>query len=147
VLDADVNIGSLGVGLAYPQAASPFSFTGKYGLSVTQNSGGIEIDGTGQITVSSNTLSGVIDTNLGFSPQPNTPLTGTFGTVPNSGHVSGTLTNTFFPTPGNTANTLPVAFYLIDSNHGFFIETDSQFSGELSFGYFAARTPVCQACQ
>jgi hypothetical protein len=149
VLDADVNIGSLGVGLAYPQAASPFSFNGKYGLSFTQNSGGIDNDATGQITVvgSSSTLSGVIDTNLGFSPQPNTPLTGTFGTIPNSGHFSGTLTNTFFPTPGNMANTLPVAFYLIDSNHGFFIETDSQFSGELSVGYFAARTPVCQGCQ
>src|SRR5258706_250630 len=148
VLDADVNIGSLGVGLAYPQAASPFSFNGKYGLSFTQNSGGTEIDGAGQITVggTSNTLSGAIDTNLGFSPQPNTPLTGTFGTI-RSGHFSGTLTNTFFPTPGNTANTLPVAFYLFDSNHGFFIETDSQFTGELSFGYFAARTPVCPECQ
>jgi len=149
VLDADVNIGSLGTGVAYLQAAAPLSFDGKYGLSFTQNSGGVEIDGTGQTTVAgtSATLAGVIDTNLGFSPQPNTPLTGTFGTIPSSGHFSGTLTNTFFPTPGNTANTLPVAFYLFDSNHGFFIETDSQFTGELSFGYFAARTPVCPECQ
>jgi hypothetical protein len=149
VLDADVNIGSLGAGLAHPQAASPFSFNGKYGLSFTQSSSGIENDGTGQITAvaTSNTLSGVIDTNLGFSPQPDTPLTGGFGTIPGSGRFTGTLTNTFFPTPGNSANTLSAAFYLIDSGHGFFIETDSLSSGELTFGYFAARTPVCQGCQ
>ncbi len=149
VLDADVNIGSLGSGIAYPQTAAPFSFNGKYGLSFTQNSGGLEYDGTGQITVvgSSSTLSGVIDTNLGFSPQPNTPLTGTFTTIPTSGRVIGTLSNTFFPTPANTPNTLAVAFYMIDSNHGFLIETDSQFSGLLTFGYLAPRTPVCPVCQ
>lgn len=148
VLDADVNIGSLGAGLAYPQAAAPFSFDGKYGLNFTQNSGGTEVDATAQITVdgTAGTLSGIVDTNLFFSPQPNTALTGTFGTIPNTGRFTGKLTNTFFPTIGSSPNTLSMAFYLIDSGHGFFVETDSLSSGMLSFGFFATRTPVCQDC-
>jgi hypothetical protein len=149
VLDADVNIGSLGVGWAYPQAAAPFTLSGKYGLSFTQSSNGSENDATGQITAAgtSSTLSGIVDTNLGFSPLPNTALTGSFAAISSSGRFTGALTNTFFPTPGNTANTIAVEYYLIDSLHGFFIETDSLSSGELSFGYFAARTPVCNGCQ
>ncbi len=137
------------MGITYPQAASPFSFNGKYGVSFTQSSSGIENDGTGQITVvgTPNTLSGVVDTNLGFSPQPDTPLTGSFGAIPSSARFTGTLTNTFFPTPGNSANTIAAAFYLIDSEHGFFIETDSLSSGELTVGYLAARVSVCPGCQ
>jgi hypothetical protein len=34
-----------------------------------------------------------------------------------------------------------VAFYLIDSSHGFFSETDSLSSGELSFGSFNHADP------
>jgi hypothetical protein len=148
ILDADVNIGSIGSGIAYPQAAPPFSFNGKYGLYFTQSSFGSENDGTAQITVDSatNTFSGVVDTNLFFSPNPNTPLTGTFGTIPKSGRFNGDMTNTFFPTPGSTPSTFAMAFYLIDSTHGFFIETDSLSSGDLTFGYFAPRTPICQGC-
>jgi hypothetical protein len=148
VLDVDNSLGSLGVGLANPQAAPPFSFNGKYGLYFTQNSGGTEYDGTGQSTVNgtSNTLTGVVDTNLGFSPQPSTPLTGTFVTLPSNGRFAGTLTNTFFPTPAGTADTIAVDFYIVDPAHIFFIETDSLLSGELSFGYLAKRTPVCPSC-
>ncbi len=148
VLDADDAIGSVGVGLAHPQAAAPFALNGKYGLRFTQSNGQSENDATGGLTVngSSNTLSGVVDTNLDFSPQPNTPLTGTFGAVPSSGRFTGSLDNTFFPSPGSVPNTIAVAFYLIDSGHGFFIETDSLTSGELSFGYFATRSPVCPTC-
>jgi hypothetical protein len=148
VLDADDAIGSLGIGLAHPQAAAPFSFNGKYGLRFTESNGQSEDDATGQITVngSSDTLTGIVDTNLDFSPQPNTPLNGTFISIPSSGRFSGGLTNTFFPSPGSVPNTIAVAFYLIDSSHGFFIETDSLTSGELSFGYFTTRTPVCPTC-
>jgi len=148
ILDADVNLGSLGAGVAYPQAVAPFSFNGKYGLYFTQNLSGSENDGTAQITVdgTTNTLSGAADTNLFSSPNPNTLLTGTFGTIPTTGRFTGGLTNTFFPTPGSNPNTIAVEFYLIDSGHGFFIETDSLSSGELSFGYFATRTPVCEGC-
>ncbi len=149
VLDSDVNIGSIGAGLAYSQAATPLAFDGKYGLYITQNSSGLENDITGQITVdgSAGTISGVIDSNLGFSPQPNTDLEGTFGTISPTGRATGTLNNTFFPSPGSTPNTVAVAFYLADSNQGFFIETDSSITGEMSFGYFDTRTPVCPNCQ
>lgn len=148
VLDADQNIGSLGIGLAHPQAAPPFSFNGTYGLRYTQSSGPTENDATGQITVDgpSKTLEGKVDTNFELSPQPDTMLTGTFATIPNSGRFTGTLNNTFFPSPGSVPNTIAVAFCLIDSGHGFFIETDSLASGELSFGYFSTRTPVCPTC-
>ncbi len=146
--DTAHNYPNLGIGIAYPQAAGPLSFNGKYGVNFTQNSFGTENDATAQITVdgTAQTLSGVVDTNLGSSSLPDTPLTGAFGTIPNSGRFTGQLTNTFFATPGNTPNTIAVDFYLIDSGHGFFIETDSLTSGEFSLGYFAARTPVCQGC-
>jgi hypothetical protein len=152
VLDAESTFGSLGVGLANSQAAPPFSFNGNYGLYLTQSSGALENDGTGQITVdgTSNTLSGIIDTTLGlvgFSAQPDTAITGTFAAIPSSGRFTGALTNTFFPTPGATANTIAVAFYLVDSDHGYFIETDSATSDELSFGYFATRNSVCPSCE
>jgi hypothetical protein len=80
VLDSDLNIGSLGAGVAYVQAAAPFSFDGSYGLDFTQSTSGLENDGTGEITVdgSASTLSGVVDTNLSFSPQPDTALTGNY---------------------------------------------------------------------
>jgi len=148
VLDADDAIGSVGIGLAHPQTAAPFSFNGKYGLRFTQSNGQSENDATGQITVNgaSGTLQGFLDTDLDFSPQPNTPLAGTFAAIPNSGRFTGSLDNTFFPSPGSVPHTIAVAFYLIDIGHGYFIETDSLASGELSFGYFATRTPLCPTC-
>jgi hypothetical protein len=148
LLDVESTHGSLGVGMANPQAVPPFSFNGKYGLSFTQGITALENDTTGQITVSgtSETLSGVIDTNLSFSGQPNTPITGTFATIAGTGRSTGTLTDSFFPTVGSSPSTLAVAFYLLDSGHGYFIETDSLTSGELTLGYFAPRTPVCPGC-
>ena len=146
--DTAHNYPNLGIGIAYPQAAPAFSFNGKYGVNFTQNNFGTESDATGQITVdgTAQTLSGVVDTNQGSSSLPDTALTGSFGTISNDGRFAGQLTNTFFPTPGNTPNTIAVDFYLIDPGHGFFIETDSLTSFVFSLGYFAARTPVCQGC-
>jgi hypothetical protein len=148
VLDADANLGSVGVGQAGQQAPPPFSFNGRYGLKFTQGNGVSENDATGQITVngSANTLSGVVDTDLNLSPQPDTMLTGTFVTVPAGGRTTGALNNTFFPGPGADPNTISVAYYFIDSGHGFFIETDSSTTGESNFGYFASRSPVCPTC-
>jgi hypothetical protein len=147
VLDAngDANSGPLGVGagVAYPQVAPPYSFNGRYGLDFAE-SGPLGAVGTGQMSVNATLtppLSGVVDTNLSSSPNPNSPLTGTFRAIPSSGHFTGTLSNTFFIQ--STNNTFSGAFYLIDSGHGFFIETDSQ---ALFLGYFAPRTPVCQGC-
>jgi hypothetical protein len=148
VLDADVNIGSLGAGVVYPQSSPPFSFSGKYGLYLTQSSFGLENNATAQISIdgNANTFSGVVDTDLFLSPQPNTPLTGVFDAIPVSGRTHGALTNTFFPTPGSTPNTLATRYYFIDSGHGFFIETDSVLSGDLTLGYFATRSTVCPTC-
>jgi len=117
-------------------------------VNFTQNNFGTESDATGQITVdgTAQMLSGVVDTNQGSSSLPDTPLTGSFGTISNSGRFTGQLTNTFFPTPGTTPTTIAVEFYLIDSGHGFFIESDSLTSFVFSLGYFAPRTPVCQGC-
>jgi hypothetical protein len=146
--DTAHNYPNVGIGIAYPQAAAPFSFNGKYGVNFTQSNFGIESDVPGQMTVdgTAQTLSGVVDTNQNSSSLPDTPLSGSFGTISNDGRFTGQLTNTFFPTPGNAPNTIAVDFYLIDSAHGFFVETDSLTSFVFSLGYFAARAPVCQGC-
>ena len=109
----------------------------------------LENDATGQITASgsSGTFSGFIDTELDFSAQPDIQLDGTFSAVSSTGRATGTISNTFYPAPGSSPSTLAVAFYLIDSGHGYFIETDSLTSGELTVGYFAMRTSVCPGCQ
>jgi len=148
ILDADLNLGSLGTGLAHQQTTPPFSFNGQYGVEYIQSSGITENTATGQATVdgTTTTLSGIVDTNLNFSPQPNTGLSGTFAAIPNSGRSTGSLVNTFFPTPAGTPNTISVAYYIVDPSLALFIETDSATSGELSFGYFAARSPVCSGC-
>ena len=149
VLDAETKFGSLGTGLANPQAAAPFSFSGRYGFSFTQGVTALENDATGQMNAnaSSDTLSGNVDTNYSFSTLTDTQITGTFASPSSAGRLAGFLTNTFFPSPGSTPSTLAVDFYLIDSSHGYFIETDSLSSGQLMFGSFAVRTPACSACQ
>lgn len=139
ILDADVNIGSFGGGLAYPAAAT-VSFAGRYGTAYTQSDFGNENDASGQFTVNSTaqTLSGVVDTNFTLSPGWDTALTGTVQptTVPN--RFTGTMSNQYF-LPGP----ISVAYYLFDSAHGFFVETDG---AQSSFGNFATRKPVCSTC-
>jgi hypothetical protein len=167
VLDADItptlNSSELGVGtgLAYPTTAGA-TFAGDYGMSLTQNLNLNEGDATGPICVNGNsivcpvpsggtsalsTLFGTIDQSLGFSPLVPTPnfITGGFQPSTVSGRSTGTLSSQNFPT-----NPLSVAYYLIDSNHGFFVETDGGLQGAnpgfLTFGYYAGRTPVCAGC-
>lgn len=151
VLDADDNgsslgFASVGAGLVYPKGTGQFAFSGKYGLSFTQGSSTTENDATGQTTVNgaSNILSGIIDTNLSLSANPDQPLTGTFVPPANVDRFSGTLTNTFFI---SNAQTMGVEFYPVDSNQVLFVETDSAFSGETTLGSFVARTPICPTCQ
>ena len=161
VLDADtepsLSGGGVGTGLAYPATVGA-TFSGDYGLSFTQNFTGTEGDSTGEICVnwssvtcplpsprSPNTLSGTVDQTLGFSPLGPSPLTDGFQASAINGRLTGTLSDTnFFNNP------LSVAFYLIDSSHGFFVETDGGAGetnqGVLTFGYFAGRLPVCQGC-
>jgi hypothetical protein len=66
-----------------------------------------------------------------------TPLTDTFALPDANGHFTGSFL-------GST-----VAYYLIDSGHGFFAETDlvNPGSGQVAVGYFEVRTPVCDGCQ
>lgn len=135
-----VNYPSLGAGIAYPRSAPSLTFNGDYGFSFTQQNGS-ETDGTGQLTASAaaNTVSGVADFNAGFSLSAGQPFSDTFVSPDSNGRFAGTLFN----------STIAVEYYIIDANHGFFVETDlvNPGSGQVSFGYYAARTPVCSGCQ
>lgn len=133
------NYPSLGAGVAYPQSAAPFAFDGRYGFSVTQQNGS-ENDGTGQMTadMTASTLSGIVDINSAFSATFDNLFNGTFNSPGSNGRFAGTL----------FASGIAVEYYIIDPSHGFFVETDlvTSSSGQVSFGYYAARTPVCDGC-
>ena len=159
MLDADIEPllssgllgGGVGTGIAYPTTAGA-SFSGAYGTIFTQNLVGTENDVVGKIAVSSQALSGVLDSNSLAGPQTNdTSFSGSFKTTAISGRLIGTLSDAFFTNDLGTTD-LSVSFYPIDSTQGFFVETDladssgTPISGDLSFGYYATRTPVCQAC-
>ena len=143
LLDFDLVIGSVAAGMLTPQAAPPFTFSGRYGLSFTQSLFGTENDATGIVVADSTalTLTGTVDTNFFFSPIPNTPLTGTTTVFPNSGRTFGTLSNQLF-----SPSTINVTFYAVDSSHGYFVEADSLTTALLTFGYYAQRTPICSTC-
>jgi hypothetical protein len=144
--DGIFNYPSLGTGVAYPQSAADLTFSGRYGFSFVQQNGG-ENDGTGQMTStpSTGTLSGFADNNSGFNPTFNNPISGTFAPPASNGIFAGTLNGQAFEFFPFTAD-----FYVIDSSHGFFIETDlvnpNSATGVVSLGYYAARTPVCAGC-
>jgi hypothetical protein len=147
--------GGLATGLAYPTTAG-VSLTGKYGVSFTQNFNTTEADATGQICAngssvvcqgsSANTFSGTVDQTVAFSPQGPNTLSATFQGSAVNGRLTGTISDVNFYN-----NPLSVAFYLIDSSHGFFVETDGGPNGAnvgyLSFGYLTGRVPVCSGCQ
>jgi hypothetical protein len=141
----DVNFPANGAGIAYPQAANASSLSfgnpEKYGLGFGQDGGNGEFYGTG---VATTTISGAIGRVTGMVDDPfnNTfvggtpfPLLDTF-TVPadNFGRIAGTFMNA-----SGTVGPF-VEYYLIDDNHGFFVETDLFTLGEVTLGYFS------QAC-
>ena len=64
-------------------------------------------------------LTGTVDTNY-FSTHPEYATHGNDHGVSNRGRTFGTLSNQLFST-----RTMNVTFYLIDSNHGYFVEADS----------------------
>lgn len=160
VLDADIEPAlagggefgfGVGTGIAYPGAAGA-TFNGSYGSSLTQNLSAFELDGTGDLSASAQTVSGVMDANIGFVPtlaDQGTNVSDGFRGTGVSGRLTGTLQTPVTSLLG-LAN-VSVAYYLIDSNHGFVIETDGDAftgvnPGDLSFGFFATRTPVCAGC-
>lgn len=170
ILDADAEpnfaSGGAGTGVAYPVISSS-SFAGDYAVSLAQNFNSSQADSSGQICAngssvvcpggSPNTLSGTLDTNSGFNPVFASPLTDGFQKTGIAGRLTGTLANpNFFSSVSNsTGGQISAAYYVIDSGHGFVIETDGGGSdtispgvnpGNLTFGYFATRTPVCQGC-
>ena len=146
----------LGAGIAYPQSAPPFTFGGDYGFSFTQQNGLAENDGTAQMTnPTAGNFLGSADVTGGatlgapfsFSPTATDCLAGT-----SNGCFAGTFSNV---NGGSAFNVSPMAadFYIIDSSptnpgHGFFVETDlvNPGTGQVSFGYYAPRTPVCDGC-
>jgi len=141
------NYPNLGAGTAYPQAPAPVTFGGKYGFSLTQQNGG-ENEGTGVITAdpTSGTLSGSLDANLAASSAAlANPFTGTIAPPDSTGRFAGTFNGQVFE-----FSPFAVDYYIIDPSHGFFVETDlvnaTAASGVVSFGYYAARTPVCATC-
>ena len=152
VLDAsDVNPAiaypSVGTGIAYPQLAPPFTFAGDYGFIMAQQNGG-ENDDSGAMIANSGagTVTGTIDANVGFNATTGNSLMGTFGAPTSYGRFPGTFSSAIFDFAP-----FAMAYYPIDSNHGFFLETDLVDpvapSGVVSFGYYAARAPVCAGCQ
>jgi hypothetical protein len=96
-------------------------------------------------------VSGSADVGIPGGVELDQPFTGTFSSPclegTSNGCFSGTLEGSAFVSPNQPFS---VDYYLIDSGHGFFVETDllnpSSPSGVVSLGYFAQRTPVCAGC-
>lgn len=143
----------LGAGIAYPQTA-PLTFGGDYGFSFTQQNGGEETDGTAQFTADSTTnpptLSGFADVSIyGGDVQSAQAFSGTFNSPASNGLFAATLENGSSDNPSSNAfisSPFAADFYIIDQDHGFFIETDlvdpNAPSGLVSFGYYACRNSV-----
>ncbi len=151
----------LGAGIAYPQSTAPLTFDGTYGFSFTQQNGS-ENDGTAQMTANpvARTFSGSADSTVitaGDTTASDHSFVGGFnapdcfvGALSN-GCFAGSLANsTGSAFTGDNPNnyTFAIDFYMVDSGHGFFVETDllNPGTGQVSFGYYAARTPVCAGC-
>jgi hypothetical protein len=125
---------SLGGGIAYPQAAGPFSFNGNYGMNFDAvDSSGDESDGTARVIANgtAGTFAGTADVNVlnsgTITPKPNLSVSGTF-TSSSDGRFPSTL----------TVNTLTVstALYIVDATQGFIIENDSQ---QVALGSFVTQ--------
>ena len=155
---------SVGVGIAYPQqqpaSALAFGNGESYGFGFAQQNGsGLDV-GSGQMTAnqsgSGGTLTGTVDDisdnaflKNGTSSSPPLPVSDTFtcGTstcANNFGLIPGTFTTGQLT--GANAN-----YYLIDQDHGYFIETDlaNPGTGTVALGYFAkgCDVTVTNQCQ
>jgi hypothetical protein len=149
----------VGAGIAYMQSSGSLTLSGDYGFGFTQQNGS-EYDGTAQMSADSTTtpisLAGIADVSApGGGVQSDQPFSGTLNSpclAGLAGCVIGTLENTgkgnAFVSPNRP---LPVDFYVIDSDHGFFVETDllspNNPSGVVALGNYVRRTPVCPSCQ
>jgi hypothetical protein len=167
---------SIGTGVAYVQSASTPDFSGDYGFRFTQVNSSAENDGTAQLNVSSSAtppLTGIGDSTTA-EPPPNDPtvsdhlFTGAFSSALSNGVLPGTLANYNFLGSGNdglvftvgnnnvindSGNLFDVNYYSVNQDFGFWIETDlvtgiegNTGSGQVSFGYYTVRTPLCSSC-
>jgi hypothetical protein len=154
----DTHYPSVGTGIAYLQSGSA-SFSGDYGLSFTQEQSGTgENDGTAPLSADATTappsLSGVADVNESFGANQDQPFTGTFAAPSANSPFTGVLVGTNNAVVSSVAfiPQIAVDYYFIDPNHGFFVETDlvtatsPEQQGQVSLGYYTARTPVCAGC-
>jgi hypothetical protein len=152
--DVSFNFPLIATGVAYPQS-STVAFSGTYGLNFTQQQNGTEYDGTAIMSVTPPLLSGVAD----VGPSTDQAFTGTFSTQSCSNVAIGCFSGSFSNATGTSAfvgtnatnPTAPVAFtadfYLIDQDHGFFVENDlaqqsQQSTAQVSLGFFATETAV-----
>jgi hypothetical protein len=157
----DIHYPSIGAGIAYPQSTETPAFSGDYGIRFTQElSAFSENDATAPLNANSKaaTLSGFADINLDFGATLDQAFTGTFAAPTATAPFSGSLAGTNNGSVSSVAFTPPIAvdYYFIDPGHGFFVETDlvnsvppatpPTPSGQVSFGYYAARTPLCTGC-
>jgi hypothetical protein len=152
----DTHYPSVGAGIAYPQSTATPAFSGDYGFSFTQENSS-ENDGTAQMNASPTatppSLSGFADVNIGFGANVDQPFTGSFSTPASNGIFQGALvgTNNNIVSSVVFAPQIALDYYIIDAGHGFYVETDlvtqgAQQNGQVSSGYYAARTSVCSAC-
>ena len=137
--------GGVGTGIAYPTTAGA-SLSGPYGAIFTQNLVAAESDVVAKFAVIG------LDSSGPAGPQTDdTSFTGSFKTTAVSGRLTGTLSDVFFANDLGTTD-LSVSFYPIDSTQGFFVETDladssgTPINGDLTLGYYATRTPICETC-
>ena len=152
----DTHYPSVGTGIAYRQSTAAPAFSGNFGFSFVQQNGS-ENDGTGQLNANSTStppsLSGIADANLGAAASLDNDFLGTFSTPSAALPFSGVLlTDPNAVNPGSVfIPQILVDYFTIDAAHGFFVETDlvtpgAEQNGQVSFGYYAARTPVCDGC-
>lgn len=154
---------SLGAGAAYTQSAAIPVFNGDFGASFTQelSLGGQENDGTATVIGNSSAtppLTGAADINLFGGANQDQLFAGTFSAMAcadgnGSDHcLPGTLLGDINSLSVVFTPQIAVDYYSIDLDHGFFVETDlvtpgALQNGQVSFGYYAPRTPVCSGCQ
>jgi hypothetical protein len=91
------------------------------------------------------TLSGSLDVMAASSAALANPFSWTIAPPGSSGRFAGAFNGQVFG-----FSPFAVDYYIIDPSHGFFVKTDlanpNSSSGVVSFGYYAARTPVCATC-
>jgi hypothetical protein len=134
----------IGSGLAYAQTTATPALSGLYGASFTQENGS-ETDGTAQMTVNSaNTpaLSGTADASF----QLGNGFLGIFGTATSNNLPGALYANPEAPIASVFTNQIAVDYYSIDSNQGFFVETDlvngPYQTGQVTLGYYATQCQV-----